>query len=257
MHLWYLGKWNYIVALKALIIPAYKYLQDDRGLILYMSEDLCRIYFYTNNRKQEQYYLTAALKRAELLKDKIIMGLVQQKYGFINLDRGKLQQAKEKLEQSIILLNLKGPKRDLIKSYIYLGKTFTKLGSFDKARICLHHALKKSITHKIMEDIGLSHVFLGDLYADVKKYSDAEKHYQHGIKIEKTIGRKVVIALGYQGIANVGKELGNKTSAISYYEKALKIFNELTMKKEAQLISKELKKLYIVEQGEQAYLYKS
>lgn len=239
-YLWYLGKWNVILLLKKSIQKAYVELRDQKGLVNFLGEDISRIYFYMNNQKKLNNSLFIAMNHARISKDNILIGLIEQKYGFTYLDNNKLIEAKSKLEISIKLMEKNGPKKDLIKSYIYLGKTYLKLGKISNASEKLQTALKKSKYYKIPEDIGLSHIFLGQLNIKKCNYSLAIKHFNFGLKIEKDIKRKVVMAMGYEGMAEANKKINKFTLSLYYYRNAYKLYSALKMKKEKDLINKKI-----------------
>lgn len=243
IYLWYLGKWNIILLFKDAIQNAYTQLNDKYGLVNFLGDDICRIYFFMKNYKQLNKCLNIALKEAISSGNNISIGLIEQKFGFVYLDNNRLEEAKAKLEKSIKLMGKKGPIKDLVKSHIYLGKTYLILGDLNKALKLLKSAYKKSKRYKIVEDTGLTHIFLGQLYIEKRNYKLAIKHFYLGLILEKVIKRKVVIAMAYEGIGDANEKLLHYSLSLTNYKNAYKLYNSLNLRKETNIILKKIAKL--------------
>ena len=119
-------------------------------------------------------------------------------------------------------LNMETP-----KYYYNASQTYLELKNYSKAEECLYKALElaKELKNEHLQVVMTS--LIGDYYKNIKEYDKAKNMTLKSIPYyqEKKYTRN--IASSYRILANIESLQGNHKASIPYYEKALKIFDEI------------------------------
>lgn len=237
-YLFYSGKWYLMYEIDNLIQSSYKKADDMRGLCNYLLEDLGRIYFYQRKIKELNRIFILVKNFSNKNNDAILNGLLQQKLGITHIFRGKYDMAEFFLKQSLNLIDKKF-KNEVIKSYTYLGIVF----SYKKEYQLSIQYLKKA--EKQIKDIGDDTIYsyiltyLGQSYLHTGKNHLAKGYYLKAYKIVKRLNIRNGMAMVLQGLGAIAIDR-DRNQAIKFLTNALKIYQELKMTSEVNLIQEQI-----------------
>ncbi len=231
------GNWAIMLEYDPLIQESYKKMHDERGLAIYLIEDLGRVYFFQNRKKHLIRLFQQSIQIANREKDLILMGLINQKKAIINMYSNNLVEAEFLLKDTIDVLKNTNYKDQLSKSYAYLGMVYSKLEEHNLAVLYIHKALKNS---KILEDISVVafiYVYLGSAYLKMDKYPQSDRYLNLGLEYAKKHNVMIAQAMAMEGLGILYQKYNNdKNVAQTYTKEARKMYNLLGIGKEKRLI---------------------
>lgn len=118
----------------------------------------------------------------------------------------------------------------MIRNYFSIGNAYRNIDSLELAIENYKIAEKKAINAKDDRSLALVYMNEGQVYKKRKQYKIAEEKYLQAIKLNETKNQeeKERIANSYINIADLYKEMGKNTKAISYLNKAKTIVKKFT-----------------------------
>lgn len=229
------GKWKVIYEYDSMIQNAYRFLHDDVGRAIYLIEDLGRVYFFQKREKELQKLVKQCLVVAHQTKNKVLLGLIIQKQGIVNLYSNNYKDAKSQLLETIKILSKSTYKEQLYKSYAYLGMTYANLGDY---RTAIKHILKALNNIQLLQDvalIGFIYLYLGNSYLKMDEYHLAEKYLKLSLNSAKRTDVLIEQGLASEGLALLYAKLDkNNKRAKQYLKDAKSKFKLLGMNKESK-----------------------
>ncbi len=167
--------------------------------------------------------------------------------GNVHFVQGNYEKAIMYYQKSLIISEELGLKKYMGMSYINIGGIYKDHGNYEKAIMYYQKSLK--IFEELCDKryIVLCYNGIGVVHLHLKNYEKAIMYYQKSIIISKELGHKENMGMSYGNIGNVYYEQGSSASttilaaynydkAIEYYQKSLKISEELGDKRVMAII---------------------
>ncbi len=184
-----------------------------------------------------KYYYTEALEFLDsiLIKDndydkKLYAGALRWK-GFFLKQTGKVEEAKELLNQSNTVAKESGDLKESAASESLLGVIAFEEGDYEIAKEFLNKSLSVSISLKDKSRTAFNQYCLGGIAYMQTDYDESKKLIEESLKLyrESKDLKQIGICLGNLG--TVEFQLGNLQSALKLYQEYLSISRELDSKK--------------------------
>jgi len=154
--------------------------------------------------------------------------------------KGELDKALSYYEES---LNLTTNEKRKATTYNNIALLYDKKGDYQKAVEYFHKAIEIDERYGGYHRASLIKLNLGAIYIEMKDYENAEKYLSEGLEGVKMIGDKYGEATGYEDLAWLYEDKGDKKTAKENYERAYNLFKSIGAEKDAQDVLKEMKKI--------------
>jgi len=181
-----------------------------------------------------------SLSLAMDLGDTHMQAVLLSNIGGIYNDKGELDKALSYAEKS---LNLTTNEKRKASIYSNIAIIYDEQGSYQKAVEYFHKAIEIHERYGDYHDVSIDKLNLGEAYRRMKDYENAEKYLSEGLEGAKKIGDKYWEAVGYEYLAWLYKDKGDKKTAKENYKRAYNLFKSIKAEKDAQEVLKEMKKL--------------
>jgi len=177
--------------------------------------------------KEAHSHFSAALRKADKLKNKEIRGLALFGLGTTLWRRGKTKEAKQHLEECILVFARSGQLRLQAHAVLNLGLTYYQKGDYKKAEEYFRQAMA------VDEDLGdLDHLRfiynnLGYLFYCEKNYEQSDQFYNKMLDVAVELKDSRYISTAYAGLADNQQALQNNEEAMDYACRALQEVEKL------------------------------
>ncbi len=210
---------------------------DKKGIgIAY--HNIGNVHIYQGSYEKAIMYYQKSLKICEELGDKIGMGLSLVNIGTVHKDQGNYEKAIMYYQKSLKLCEELGDKRGMGICFGNIGNVHFGQGNYEKAILYYQKYLKLCEELGDKRGMGMSFVYIGNVYyeqgsSDSSKilaaymYDKAMEYYQKSLKISEELGDKQEIALILGNIAELNNKQENFHKAIKFAEKSLNISREI------------------------------
>ncbi|NUM50870.1 MAG: tetratricopeptide repeat protein [Flavobacteriales bacterium] len=193
----------------------------------------------TVNTKSEEAlrYANDALKLAQKIENKFLIGRSYQKIGECYLNKADYQNAQNNLYRSITIYKQLNEDQFLAETYTTVGNCFYFKGDYLEA---INWFIKcKEISEKIKNNklILDCMINIGLIYNDIGQYEKAMVNFEEAVKIAKAKKDNKHIAVIYNSIGLIKDKNGKLRDALSYYKDALQNCPENEFKLRAQLFN--------------------
>ncbi len=143
---------------------------------------------------------------------------------------GNFHKALSHLEQSLAMFEKIGAKAKLCQCYSCLAEALCLKGRFDEAKQYCKQGMEIALDVPYLFDQGKFHVIQGQIAS--KEHRDGEEHFNKGIDIFSSLGRKYELALAFEQLAEAEFSKGREESGRRHLKDANKIFQELGLEDE-------------------------
>lgn len=153
--------------------------------------------------------------------------------GVQEITNGNFNHAVSLLEESAVLSQENGDKRQMSKAYNSLGLAYTKLSDYQKA--LKNYSLSLAASNDLNDVIGIARTSkeLGNLYAIQKNYNLALQHLTSGAKHAKQLNDEILEADCLSGAGVVYEKQQKLDEALHAYSQALAIYRARGKEREA------------------------
>ncbi len=213
-----------------------KVLPDD-SVKVFVYGRVSRAYFYM--RDQNDIARKYADSMSFLAKEiNFEKGLIDSYYrhGEIEIFEGNYSNAIEYLEKYLQYYENQNAKYQMVNALIALGKSYKYLGEFDKSLNYYYDAVKICEETDDLEGLAMAWNSISGIDRQMGNHRDAINHYSKANELYLTTGQSKNYAMGLQNLANVYSEIQEYDSAEYLYEQALKEIQVLDFKYEEAII---------------------
>ncbi len=221
-----------------------------KHLIAATNNNIGIIYTDLKNYKKAIEYFQKALKMFKENKDMVNIADATNNIGIIY---GKLKNYDKALQFGTVSIELYkkiGKGRDVIKTYNNIGNLYESVNDHKKALEYYHKTLKIS---KETEDSDITVIVLNNISRiniSSGKYKKARQYLEEALKIAQKINsRTVIIKSIYENLSNLYIAMKDHEPALKYYQKYIKIKDEIFNKANSDKIA-ELQAKYEIEKKE-------
>lgn len=193
----------------------------------------------TVNIKNEEAlsYANDALKLAQKIENKFLIGRSYQILGECYLNKADYQNAQNNLYRSITIYKQLNEEQLLAETYTAVGNCFYFKGDYLEA---INWFMKcKEISEKIKNNTLILDcmINIGLIYNDIGQYEKAMANFEEAVKIAKAKNDNKHIAVIYNSMGLIKDKNGKLRDALSYYKDALQNCPENEFKLRAQLFN--------------------
>tara|TARA_X000000950_G_scaffold288143_1_gene403533 strand:- start:272 stop:2443 length:2172 start_codon:yes stop_codon:yes gene_type:complete len=177
-------------------------------------------------------YYEKSLRIAKEIDYKTGIGLCYNNIGNIYLNRGNNEKALEYYEMALKIGKKLGDKKRIRSSYNNIGLIYENLGNYDRAMYFYEKSLKinEELADKLR--ISYSYNNIGNIYLDQEYYDKAMDYYEKSLRKAEELGDKSNIGMCYNNIGTVYQYKGNFNKALEYFQKGLTMRLEINDKSE-------------------------
>ena len=146
------------------------------------------------------------------------------------IDLGDLTGAGGVLEEAGRIQD-KGAVRPFLPLLINKGILLTRMGRYGEAQEALEGALARTDPDSPAEQ-AVVHFALGNLLSETKRYAQAVRHFEAALKADRTSGFYKGIADDLTALGRASRALERHSEAVDYFERSIKIYSLLGLKRE-------------------------
>ncbi|XP_028411945.1 tetratricopeptide repeat protein 28-like [Dendronephthya gigantea] len=198
-------------------------LVDRKGIAL-VYERLGGVNFAQNRYKRAIEYFEKCLDKARRIDDRVLIALAYKNMGRVHQKLNELQEAISCYQEYLKRADEKRDRSEIAEvNILHLGVCYVQCKEYEKGVECYLKGLEMVKQLEDKEKEGNVHENLGDAYANLSKYNDAQKHYTRAQVIAnldaeggKKLKGRVCLKLG--DVFRVQEKI---SMAISCYNEAL------------------------------------
>lgn len=228
-YVFYSGNWDVFIQYDSSIQHSYLEMNDQRGLALYLIEDLGRIYFFRHRYEKVKKLIERAKKIALTNNDGELAGLVWQKIGAMYMTQKQYRLAAKYLSKTITALAGSSWNDQVAKSYAYLAYAMVNLNQNIEAGNCVQKSLKLCRSLEDLSVVGYIYSYLGKSCIKLKDLSQAQKLFELSYKYSSKRNTLIGKAVALDGLGRVFIEQNQHEKGQKYLVRAEKIYRSLGM----------------------------
>ena len=182
-------------------------------------------------RQNEYAYKALAAAKKTGLGQKIFMACFTLANAYVHTQQNNLVMAKKYMDTAGIYFDEKG----LINSpdiqvsyYLVRAQVYRQLEQFDSAEFYFKKCYSVAETYNYSYGKAESQLQLGGVSIQQKKYAEAEKYLQGGIRLADSIGYFNMLDEGYRYMADVYAATGRYKEAYEYHQKYKDVSDSVT-----------------------------
>lgn len=187
------------------------------------------------NAKLAKKYIDSGMYYALRTKDDKIIGKGHMFLGWLYQDESKFKEANLEFYKSLAYLKKIGDKQGVADAYGNLGNSYFDLNEYQKSldyQLLSVDENDKIIRSKASEEekqtarLGRTYAMhnIGAIYAEIKVFDKALQYEWGSLKDEISYGNLEGIAISYNTLGSMYKEMHRLDSAEYYYKKAIELF---------------------------------
>ncbi len=121
--------------------------------------------------------------------------------------------------------------KGIIEGYYYLGIANFSLGKLPEALKYANKAVQFSEKHNNYRWKAYSHVLVGEIFRNLRRYKDALKHFKIAYRLSVENKNEKMIPPSLMNIGNIYYDLGKFKKAATFYKKALEKAENINLRK--------------------------
>ncbi|MFP4470461.1 MAG: tetratricopeptide repeat protein [Bacteroidales bacterium] len=201
-------------------------LNDTIQLARYMNLVGASYHIQANYGQAVNFYLEAINLAKDQNQPKRVADILNN-LGASNLKMGNHKDAMDFFLKAINQYAEIGDLKSTASTYNNIGLLYMDIDNYDKARANFQIALKRFAAEKDSIGIAATLSNIGILYAEKKAFDSALLFHDSSMVYNYLNHNKYGQTVGFQGIANVYKSMGDYEQAIGYYNKTKHIAKEI------------------------------
>jgi len=186
------------------------------------------LYYYQGKADSALYYWNKAVELCTELGNKNLEMGITANMGNAYWNKGEYGRAIEIHEKALEYSELSENKVAIGIGLSNLGYMYQVIREFEKSINYLERsiAINEELDHKVM--VGHTLKIFADVFANYKGDLDrAHEYYSKSLSISQEMGHKRSTGIGYYGIGDMYARQGNYIQALDYFDRYLKIVNEM------------------------------
>lgn len=152
---------------------------------------------------------------------RVQVALALMHVGNIDMDTGKLDDAKKAYDRVLRLAFELNSKKLASEAYRKIGKIFETKGNYDSAFAHYRKALETAIECRDLLSIANAYEALGIYCWRVDKLEDAEKFFNACLDASTKLDDRILIARAHTGLGNIDFKVGKYEEALIHFENAM------------------------------------
>ncbi|MEM4309081.1 MAG: tetratricopeptide repeat protein [Thermoplasmata archaeon] len=206
--------------------------------------------------EEAKKYLENAIELFENLQtevdNRVQIALALMNVGNIDIDTGKLDEAKKSYDRVLRLAFELNSKKLASEAYRKIGKIFETKGNYDSAFAHYRKALETAIECRDLLSIAHAYEALGIYCWRVDKLEDAEKFFNACLDTSTKLDDRILIARAHTGLGNIDFKIGKYEDALVHFENAMNTLPEKEIPERLRNINNIAVVLTLIEKYEEA-----
>ncbi|MCX8173985.1 MAG: tetratricopeptide repeat protein [Thermoplasmata archaeon] len=184
--------------------------------------------------------------------NRIQIALALMNVGNIDMDTGKLDEAKKSYDRVLRLAFELNSRKLASEAYRKIGKIFETKGNYDSAFAHYRKALETAIECRDLLSIAHAYEALGIYCWRVDKLEDAEKFFKACLETSSELDDRILIARAHTGLGNIDFKVGKYEDALVHFENAMNTLPEKEIPERLRNINNIAVVLTLIEKYEDA-----
>ncbi len=171
-------------------------------------------------------YYVEALKKYEIIKDSLYMGISMNNIGACYQFRKKPKETIEYYENALSIFKKINNKQWIANVSYNLSNQYAEQKNFSKSLVVSQLALKSFQELKDKNSEGLAFTQLGRIYLDTEKYPQAIAYFEKSNQLISETDDPIAVGINYENLGAAYTQIGNYSAGESKLLRAIDIFKK-------------------------------